>query len=471
MFKGNVLSKEDCDKINTASLEILNSVGVKIDSDNVYKKLIDNGAKPLDSKNKVVFLPEKLIKKSLEAVPKKVKLCDRKGAVTEIYANGPNLFWAGNAMFLAFRKKRELVNSKTFSELTRVIDSLEHVHAAVGTNISDYPALCRDFVGFRLMAENTNKHMRPVLFSPTGVDVMIEMANILLDGKSLAENPIFSLGHSIVSPLHWSENALDMFDKSAKYNIPVMINGEPIAGGTSPVTLAGSIALSNAEILSGIVVNQVLQKGRPCIYNMGFAHVFDMKSTISQSASAECSLMAGAGANLAGYYNVPCASWMSTESMMVDGQSIHEKTLNGLMHISNGINLIWGAGQLESQMTMSLEQAVIDNEIAGQLKRIKRGITVNDDTIALNTIKEVGLSGDFLSHEHTLLNFRDEFNFPELIFRAKRDAWEKAGSKDLTERAEEKVKMILKEEKKEYLSPSQKEKLLKVEKKWIEKLG
>ena len=469
MLSMNILSKKDCEKIHVSSLEILNTLGVRIDHDEVYKKLCDAGARVLDNKIRLVAMSESLVKKALEDVPKKIKFCDRNGGVEEVTAKGPNLFWGGNAMFMVNGKKRELIDAKNFAELTRVVDASENVHAAVGASIDGFPPGSRDFVSFKIMAENTFKHLRPVLFSATGVDAMIEMAQVLLNGKPLEENPIFSLGHSIVCPLHWSEAALGMFIKSAKYKIPVTINGEPIAGGTSPVTLAGSIALSNAEILSGIVVNQVLQKGRPCIYNLGFAHVFDMRTAISQSASAECALMAGAGANLAEFYNVPSASWMSTEAMSVDGQSAYEKTMNGLMHILCGTNIIWGVGQLESQMTMSLEQVVIDNDIIGQLKRIKRGFEVNDETIAMDVIKEVGLSGDFLSHEHTLSKYKDEFVFPDLIFRGKRDNWDKEGMKDLNERAEDKVKKILKENKKEYVTPKQKQELEKIQKTWLEK--
>ena len=94
---------------------------------------------------------------------------------------------------------------------------------------------------------------------------------------------------------------------------------------------------------------------------------------------------------------------------------------------------------------------------------------MNDETIALDVIKEVGLSGDFLSHEHTLTKYKDEFVFPDLIFRGKRDNWDKEGMKEMNERAGDKVKKILKENKKEYVTPKQKQELEKIQKKWLEK--
>jgi len=452
-------------------MEILKVLGVKIDHEVVYRKMLDAGARPLDEKKRIVALPEALVKRALESAPSKFKLADRRGEAVEIFPEGPNLFWGANAMYMVHGKKRTLVDAQSFEDVTRVTDALENVYAAVGANVTGCPPFSRDVYAFRMMLENTNKHLRPVIFTPNGIEAIMEMANIALDGKSMADNPIFSLGYSIVSPLHWGPTCMDLYLKSSGYKIPMMVNGEPLAGGTAPVTLAGAIALSNAEILSGITILQVLEKGRPSVYNLGFAHVIDMKSAISLSGSAECALLAGAGANLAEYYKLPSASWVSTESMVVDEQSALEKTFNAFSHLANGTNLIWGVGQLESQLTLSLEQAVIDNETIGQLKRIRRGIEVNKESIALDLIKEVGHAGDFLSTEHTLENFRKELVFPELLSREKREAWDNSGSKTLLEKAEIKVKEILAQKKINYLPEAQREKIMKLEKKWIEKNG
>jgi len=452
-------------------MEILSALGVKIDHDIVYRKMLEAGARPLDEKKRIVAIPETMVRKALESAPAKIKLADRKGETVEIFPDGPNLFWGANAMCMAYGKKRELINSQSFEDITRITDALENVYAAVGANVNGCPPFSRDVFAFRMMLENTYKHLRPVIFTPDGIEAIMEMVNIALDGKSMADNPIFSLGYSIVSPLHWGPTCMELYLRSSGHKIPMMVNGEPLAGGTAPVTLAGAIALSNAEILSGITILQVLEKGRPSVYNLGFAHVIDMKSAISLSGSAECALLAGAGANLAEYYKLPSASWVSTESMVVDEQSAFEKTLNAFAHIANGVNIIWGVGQVESQLTLSLEQAVIDNEIIGQLKRVKRGIEVNRDSIALDLIKRVGFGGDYLSTEHTLENFKKELVFPELVSRCKREAWESSGSKTMLERAEDKVKELLGKKKVNYLSEVQRGKIMKVEKKWIEKTG
>ena len=125
------------------------------------------------------------------------------------------------------------------------------------------------------------------------------MSDVILDGKPLKDNMFFTLGYSCVSPLTWTETGLELFYKTKGFGIPVMINSEPMAGGTSPVTLAGSLAMADAEVISGIVINQIIEPGRPCIYNSGFAHVFDMMTTIVLTGSPENALLQAAGAEMA----------------------------------------------------------------------------------------------------------------------------------------------------------------------------
>ena len=94
----------------------------------------------------------------------------------------------------------------------------------------------------------------------------------------MSDDPWFSVGFTAHGPLRWTALALEIFRCSAGRGIPTTINGEPMAGVSGPMTLAGSAAVGNAEILAGLVVNQLLEPGRPCIYNLGLAHVMDMKT-------------------------------------------------------------------------------------------------------------------------------------------------------------------------------------------------
>jgi len=377
----------------------------------------------------------------------------------------------GNALYITRGRMRSELQSSDLIELARVVDACKHIHGMVGVAITDYPPSARDFVGFRIMAKYTAKHLRPCIFTPRGAKLVMEMAQVLSDGAPLRERSIVSTGYSIVSPLHWGATALGAFRETAGLGIPVMINSEPLGGGTAPVTLAGCLVIGDADTLSGIVINQLLEPGRPCIYNIGFAHVMDMASAIALTGSPENALLQAAGADMAHFHSLPCASWMSTESMVADSQAAFEKMMTGLAHAASGVNLIWGAGNLESTLAMSPEALVIDNEISGYIMRYRRGFSVNEETLALDLIKEVGLTGDFLSTEHTARYFRRELSRSDLVVRTRRAVWESQGGKSLEEMAQEKVRRILDVEPRVYLDAAQEKELQRIERSGLAELG
>lgn len=469
-LRAMILSNGDRNRINECSIDILSSLGVKVDSEEVREMMIGCGAEPSHYEN-AVCLPEDVVKDYVKKAPSSVRFENLNDESVTLSPEGETVFWACNALYIIEdRRKRDLASSD-FVDLTRIADSLENVHAMVGTSLSDYAPQTRDFVGFRLMAENTRKHLRPCIFTSRGVKAIIEMSKVLLDGRPLEEHPIFSLGYTSLSPPQWTRTALESFQNSSGYRIPLMINGEPMAGGTSPVTLAGTLVLANAEVLSGIVIAQILEEGRPCIYNVGFSHVLDMQSLIAWTGSPETALLAAAGAEMAKFHHLPSASWMCTESMMVDSQSAYEKMSTGLMHALGGVNIIWGIGSMESELSISPEQMIIDNDIAGVIERIKRGMKVDDDALALGVIKKVGFKGNYLPTRHTMTNFRKEIRFSNLSNRYNRESWIARGSKSLEERAKNEVRNILNAKRKGYLGPEQRSKIMAIEKAWSAQLG
>lgn len=464
-----ILSNGDREKINECSIEILGSLGVKVDSDDVRERMVECGAKPSQEKN-AVCLPEDVVKEYVGKAPSSVRFENLDDESVTLAPEGETVFWTCNALYIIEDRRKRDITSSDFIDLTRIADSLENVHAMVGTSLSDRPPQTRDFVGFRLMAENTRKHLRPCIFTSMGVRAIIEMSKVLLDGRPLEEHPIFSLGYTSLSPPQWTRTALESFQYSSGYGIPLMINGEPMAGGTAPVSLAGTLVLANAEVLSGIVIAQILEGGRPCIYNVGFSHVLDMQNLVAWTGSPETALLAAAGAEMAEFHHLPSASWMCSESMMVDSQSAYEKMGTGLMHALGGVNIIWGIGSMESELSISPEQMVIDNDIAGVIGRIKRGIKVDDDTLALDVIKGVGFKGNYLPTRHTMTNFRKEIRFSNLPNRFNREGWSAHGSKSLEERARGEVRKMVDAERKEHLTPEQMGKIMSIEKAWSAQL-
>lgn len=251
----------------------------------------------------------------------------------------------------------------------------------------------------------------------------------------------------------------------------MMVNSEPLAGGTAPVTLAGALTQANAEALSGIVILQVLEPGRPCVLNLGFSHMLDMRTALATSGQIQDGLIAAAGAEIARYHGLPSASWMSSDNSLCDEQSVLEKATTGLLHALGGVNILWGVGQLETEFTLSMEQAVIDNELAGMLLRAQRGIEVNPETIAEDVIRDCATTGGFLTHEHTLRHFREEHIESTLTCPQRREAWTAAGSPTLGERASKRVEELLSGPREPCLTPDQAAELRKIEEKWIQRLA
>jgi len=462
------LAKGGAERIHASALEILSEVGVKITHSEIRKILLEVGAK--EKEDGVFLFPAELVSEALKKAHHSVCFMDLQGNLVEVQPGSQPLFWTGNAMYYLRGSERRELSRDQYVEFCRIANHLPHLHAIVGTNLADYPDTARDFVGFRAMAENTQKHLRPVIFTPKGIEIILEMTEVLLEGKSLKEHPILSFGFTSVSPLRWSDSALEVFRVSSGYGLPLMINSEVICGATGPVTLAGSIALATAEALGGVTIAQLLEPGRPVVFNLGFSHIFDMKFAETLTGSPEGGLFGAAGSEIAHFYNLPSASWMSTDSKIPDPQAAYEKTLLGLLHALGGVNLIWGIGNLEATLTLCPEQAVIDNEIAAGILRAWKGIQIDEARMALQTIKAMGQKADYLNSDHTLSFFREELLMTNLLSRERWALWDKQGRKGLRERSEERVRDLLKKPPPDHLSGSQRTKLERIEKKWLDKL-
>lgn len=456
-----LLDKAACEQIHEAGLKVLERVGVRVDDPEVVSQLQEAGAQVSDGT--VVRIPRKLVEWALQQAPKQIRVADRTGKVWEMGPQGGTMVLTGNALYINRGCERHDLASSDLAELARVVDACKNLGGMVGTGVSDYPPPTRDFVGFRIMARNTAKHLRPCIYSDKGGRLVMEMAQVLLGGTPLRERPIVSTGFSILSPLHWTAFALGVFKQTAGFGVPATINSEPLGGGTAPVTLAGCLAIGDADVLSGLVINQLLEPGRPCIYNIGFAHVLDMASTIALTGAPENALLQAAGADLARFHGLPSASWMSTESMTVDSQAAFEKMITGMAHAAAGVNFIWGAGNLESTLAMSSESLVMDDEIAGYFLRYQKGFPVDEESIALKVIEEVGLKGDFLGSEHTLLNYKQVLSRPILATRTLRTKWQAKGGRTYEEAIQQRVHDILAAEPINYLDAHQEAELERIQ--------
>jgi trimethylamine---corrinoid protein Co-methyltransferase len=405
---------EDVERIHDASLRILDEVGVRLEHDGIVERVLAAGARPGRGPQDV-RLPPEMVREHVALAPRKVELGARDGTTTVLEPESESVFWTTPVLYVWTGTERRPVTSADLSDIARVSDRLDAVQGVMGVAMADVPPLHRDFVGLRVIAEGTRKHARVLCFSPRGMDALVRM-------KPVFPGPWFSIGFTAHGPLRWTNLALEVFARSAGHGIPATVNGEPMAGASAPVTLAGAFAVGNAEILAGIVVNQLLEPGRPVVYNLGLGHVFDMRRATAVTGGPENALFARASAALGRFYGLASSSWVSTESVFEDEQAALEKTFGLVTHVQEGVSLVWGLGQLESEMTLSLAQLVIDDEVVAYVRRHRRGFTVDDASLALDLVREVGIAGSFLESDHTFAHHRRELFSPRLLNRRPRSA-------------------------------------------------
>ena len=432
----NMTEHEVAEKIHNAAMALLKDPGIRLDHDEICKGLLDAGAQKGVSAD-VIRFPKELVAEKLALCPREFVFADKEGNGRPVSAKSDAVIWSVPGLKMYENNAIRPFTKDDMARVARLLDQLENVDGVFGFALDDVPPRARDVAGLRIMAENTKKHIRVLCFTPQGSDMMVEMK------KVVGEYPWFSVGFTAHGPLRWTNLALEIFKRSAGHGIPTTINGEPMAGVSGPVTLAGSAAVGTAEILAGIVINQILEPGRPCVFNLGLAHTFDMRTSIAVTGGPENHLFAQMAAMMGRFYNLPSASWVSTESMCPDAQTAMEKTCGFMAHLQSRVSNIWSVGQLESELTFSPAQAVIDDEIIAYVKRYLQGVSVNEEALALELIKQVGISGSFLEQPHTADHFRTELFMPKLLFRQPREEWESQGSKDLANRAEERARALM----------------------------
>jgi trimethylamine--corrinoid protein Co-methyltransferase len=214
-----------------------------------------------------------------------------------------------------------------------------------------------------------------------------------------------------------------------------------MAGLTAPVTLAGELVITHAEILALVTIAQLIRPGTPVVYGMS-SSVPDMRSGFNLAGAVEIGLMGGAVAQLARRCGLPCLMSSGIDAHRPGAQATMERLVTLLLPALAGIDLV-NLTTLETKMTFSLEQLVIDDHMLGAVERYLRGITVDDESLPLGLIHKIGPGGAFVTADHTLRHFRDELLSPNLVRHEPRDTWEAAGEPTVQTRAREEARRIL----------------------------
>lgn len=461
----SILSESEIEAIHSSSIRILERVGCLVNSPKVVKLLVDAGAM-VDSERKTVRVPQSLVEDCLLKHPSsfalraKVKENDLLIGSDRIYAHP-----TGGCLNVldADTGSVRVGTTADVEVLTRLIDALDNIHECeMLVFAGDAPQRVRDVHTVATMLRNTTKICGFTPYNDRNLEYVIRLAAAVVGGdEELRKRPIISFGASPTSPLELTEDVADQLVRAANFGLPVGILPCPLSGGTSPVTLAGTLVQQNVEFLICHVIVQLINPGNPVFY-CPRPMCMDMRTGTS-AGEVEYGLMSTACVQLASHYKMPSDVYgLAADSKVLDEQTAFEKAMIGIMPALAGANFLSGAGEIEMGVTASPEQLVIDNEMLGIIFRATQGINVNTETLAMDIIEKTGPGGHYLSAEHTRKYYSMEHYMPQLCDRSARADWEKAESKDMVRRARDKVDTILREHSVEPLDRDTEKELQKI---------
>ena len=450
-----MLSNDELYQIHLASLDILERTGMVMGSDIGLKLMKEAGAE-VDEKSRLVKIPSSLVKWAIKSAPERILLCGRNPKNDIKLEDGRVYFGMGSTTlkFMDVGGKRYPARKEFIEKAVRVGDALPNIKFMEQFCCAlDYKGPAQSLHEIEAVLTNTEKPTVGIAYSPEETRAAIKIASLIVGGMDeLRRRPILALYSEPVSPLQHDKAYVENLIEFAKAGLPVTYGPCMNAGSTGPITVAGTLACSNAETLSGLVISQLVNKGTPYIIG-NISTAFDQRTGIMAYGAPEFGLINAGQAASAQYYKIPFfGTGGTTDAKEIDGQALAECSLTALMAVLSGTNLIHDCGYLESGMTASIEMLVVCDEVADMCFRLARGMEVSDETLATDVINKVGPGGHFLAEKHSLKHI-DEVWIPTLMDRNRMDQWVASGSKDLVDRAREKAKKILKEHQPEPIPP------------------
>jgi trimethylamine--corrinoid protein Co-methyltransferase len=294
------------------------------------------------------------------------------------------------------------------------------------------------------MLEQTTKPITFWFHDRASAEYLVELAIAVRGSEErAAEYPLCYPLLEPISPLHFPFNGVDLLFEIARVNMPVQIGPMAQMGLSAPSTLAGTMAQQNAEILAGICITQLVRPGMPVCYG-GICHAFDMRTTQMIFAGPEQALFGVAMTQMGKRYGLPVYVNVGlSDSKRPDAQAGLEIAATLLPAAAAGADVFGHMGIAGVDQASSLDMLILQSEAIGYVESVCRAMRIDDDTLALELIDEVGPGGTFIDKPHTAEHYRAELWFPELLDRDYYDAWRRTGARDMAERCRAKKEALL----------------------------
>ncbi|HEU0294081.1 MAG TPA: trimethylamine methyltransferase family protein [Anaerolineales bacterium] len=448
MSFAELLTQEQVERVHDASLEILQEAGLKV-RHQPARELFEKHGCVTSAENEIVKFPRDVVENYRKMAPPKFTFYARDPKFDKIIPDDSPVIVTGSSA-------PDILDPVTGKERRSVSDDIARIahliHELPGYDMFSVSVLADDapmehFTLWRLYPA-MKYCMKPIRITTKDLADARDILNFvyLVAGSEEAykEHPYLTHHYCpVVSPLtmdHLSTEAVMFF---VEQGLPVYPTIVPNAGLTSPMSLAGTLAQGNAEYLAAATLMQMVREGTPLIYAT-LPTVADMRTGAYASGGIECGILHMAHAQMARYYNVPCGGYVGlTNAKINDAQSGYETGMSTTAGLLAGMDMFNMGGLVEALKTFDFAKAVIDDEIAIMLKRIKRGLEFSEENLAVDVIKKIGPGGSYIVEPHTIKRMKTAAILTKLSNRDTRSQWEKKGAQDIHTHAMNRVKEIL----------------------------
>lgn len=445
--KLRILSTGQINQIHNGTLRAFEEVGLNVMHAAGRKMWVDWGARQ-DASTGRIHIPAHLVEKALKTVPSQI-LCGARDEKNELLIGGGKVYGRngggpGQVTDMETGVLRNATRSDA-ADYARLVDALANTHIAAPVYEQDSAPETRDLHTLAWMFKNTSKHINIRLLKPSSLPYFMRMAEIVAGSKqALKQKPVITLLESPIAPLKHPDVLIDAILTCGEYGIPLEICSMPIAGATGPITLAGSLLMSNVEMLGAVVFGQLAYPGMPMIFAPRIM-VMDMASGFALTGSMENALLVTAGSQLA---KETCHMPVNmhgpyTDSPLNDCQAGIENTYFSLMPAMAGADILTGAGHLQGGLVVNFAQLVMDDELVGLVNRAMQGLEVDEENLGYEAVRASIETDNLLMHPHTLRHLRSDRYRTKLMTRSARATWEAEGSKSMRDRAIEKAQSLL----------------------------
>lgn len=452
-----VLSPEQIVRVHQASLEILEKVGLLVRNAQAREIFGRHGCRVDEASQRVCF-PQEVVEDFRASIPptftfhardpKFDKRLPDDAPVIVTASSAPNVIDPVNG-------QERRATSEDLARIAHLVNALQgHDVFSISTLAEDAPPGMFSLTRFYTALKNT---VKPVRGSgpPEDFESILQLAFAIAGSEAAYREHPFVTHHycPVVSPLTMDFDSTAALIFYTERDLPCYPTIVPNAGLTSPLTLAGTLVQGNAEFLAAAVLEQMVRRGKPTIYAT-LPTVTDMRTGAYAPGAIETGLLFIAFAQMALYYNIPNGGYIGlTNAKVNDAQSGYETGMSAVAGLLGGVQMFNLTGLLDSLMAFDFAKAVIDDEIALMLKRLKRGMEFSEENLALDLIGEIGPGGAFIDHPHTLERMKTTAFLPFVADRDARQQWKEKGGKDSQAHAMETVHDILTSENPAVFSP------------------